>query len=288
MCPLLQDVIDLAVQRQYMSSWHIYIAGLSERFRRTSSLEGVPDELLRAMLAFDLTNPVAESDEGTITWMQHPWKQVLLHERPELVRQAYEAVARAKLARGEQHPDGMRELLTHEALARSAKTLSLGLLRDFPNANAFPLHELLMAALGMPSAHTTLLALADRVLSGAVTGRSAAARSLASDRLAAVVGPSRRGLAGHRAEPPRNCFRFAGLHRLQPRRGRAGAHTFAGADRVSHSPRGLALSSHGISERRLGRRPQRLGCNRLRSRPDQRPVCEGHTGGYRRAVAAGV
>jgi hypothetical protein len=167
--PSLQDVIDLAVQRQCMSSWHVYIAGLSERFRRTSSLEGVPDELLRAMLAFDLTNPVAESDEGTITWMQHPWKQVLLRERPELVRQAYEAVARAKLARGEQHPDGMRELLTHEALAALREDTVLGLLRDFPNANAFPLHELLMAALGMPSAHTTLLALADRVLSGTVT-----------------------------------------------------------------------------------------------------------------------
>src|SRR5262249_11724985 len=87
--PSLQDVIDLTLQRQYMNSWHVYIAGLSERFRRTSSLEGVPDELLRAMLAFDLTNPVAERDKGTTTWMQHSWKQVLLRERPELVRQAY-------------------------------------------------------------------------------------------------------------------------------------------------------------------------------------------------------
>jgi hypothetical protein len=115
--PSLQDVIDLAVKRQYMNKWHVYIAGLSERFRRTSSLEGVPDELRRAMLAFDLTNPVADKPcEGTVTWMQHSWKQVLLRERPELVREAYEAVARAKLALGEQHPDGMRELLTDEGL----------------------------------------------------------------------------------------------------------------------------------------------------------------------------
>jgi hypothetical protein len=126
--PSLQDVIDLAVQRQYMNSWHVYIAGLSERFRRTSSLEGIPDELLRAMLAFDLTNPVAERDEGAIAWVQHPWKQVLLRERPELVRQAYEAVARAKLARGEQHPDGMHELLTQEALAALREGTVLGLL----------------------------------------------------------------------------------------------------------------------------------------------------------------
>jgi hypothetical protein len=162
--PSLQDVIDLAVQRQHMNSWHVYIAGLSERFRRTSSLEGAPDELVRAMVAFDLTNPVFEGDEV----MQHPWKQALLRERPELVRQSYEAVARAKLARGEQHPDGMRELLTHQALAAFREDVVLGLLLDFPNANAFPLHELLMAALGMPSEHAALLALADRVLSGAM------------------------------------------------------------------------------------------------------------------------
>jgi hypothetical protein len=163
--PSLQDVIDLAVQHQHMNSWHVYIAGLSECFRRSSNLGGVPDELLRAMLAFDLTNPVPDGDE--VNWMQHPWKQVLFRERPELVCQAYEGVARAKLARGERHAEGMRELLTHEALAALRKDAVLGLLRDFPNANTFPLHELLMAALAMPSAHTTLLALADRVLSDA-------------------------------------------------------------------------------------------------------------------------
>lgn len=165
--PSLQDVIDLAVVRQHMNSWQVYIAGLCERFRRTSNLEGVPDELLRAMLAFDLTNPMAEEDERKGTWMQHRWKQGLLRERPELVRQAYEAVARAKLARGEQHAEGLRELLTHEALAALREDAVLTLLREIPNANAFPLHELLMGALGIPSTHRALLALADRILSGA-------------------------------------------------------------------------------------------------------------------------
>jgi hypothetical protein len=161
--PSLQSVIDLSIERQYNTSWHVYIAGLSERFRRTSSLEGVPDELLRAMLAFDLTSPVPDRDE-----MQYPWKHMLLSERPALVRQAYEAVARAKLAHGEQHPDGLHELLTYEALVPFREEVVLGLLRDFPNANIFPLHQLLMAGLGMPSAHTVLLAIADRLLSGRV------------------------------------------------------------------------------------------------------------------------
>jgi hypothetical protein len=166
--PSLEDVIDLAVERQYRNAWHVYIAGLSERFRRTSSLEGVSDQLLCAMLAFDLTNPVAESDKGTTTWIHHPWKEALLRERPKLVHQAYEAVARAKLARGEQHVEGMRELLTHNAFAPLREDAVLGLLRDFPNANVFPLHELLMAALGMPSAHPAFLTLANSILAEAV------------------------------------------------------------------------------------------------------------------------
>lgn len=60
--PSLQEVADLAVQRQYTNSWHVYIAGLSERFRRTSALESLSDEPLRAMLAFDLTSPVVEGE----------------------------------------------------------------------------------------------------------------------------------------------------------------------------------------------------------------------------------
>ncbi|TFW57990.1 hypothetical protein CT676_26600 [Bradyrhizobium sp. MOS001] len=71
---------------------------------------------------------------------------VALDESSELVRQAYEALARRNLARGEQHPDGTRDLRTHEALAAFREDTVLGLLRDFPSANTCPLHELLMAA----------------------------------------------------------------------------------------------------------------------------------------------
>ncbi len=166
--PSLQDVIDLAVQHQYMNAWHVFTAGLIEQFRRTDSLEGIPDELLRAMLCFDLTNPVPEHNEHSVTWMQHEWKQYLLSERPELLRQAYEGVTRAKMGRGEQHADGLRELLTMEPLTRYREDVVLGLLRDFPNANPFPLQEMLTAALAIPSAHPTLLLIADRALTGTV------------------------------------------------------------------------------------------------------------------------
>jgi hypothetical protein len=167
--PSLNDVIELALQRRHHTSWHAYLAGISEYFRRTSSLQGLSDELLRAMLAFDLTNPVLQEDNSRITSLEHPWKQAVLRERLELARQAYEGVARAKLALGEQHPDGMRELLTNEAFGALREGIVLGLLGDFPNANVRPLHELLMAGLGIPSTHAALLILADRVLSGTIT-----------------------------------------------------------------------------------------------------------------------
>ncbi len=245
--PTLQDVIDLAILRQYMSWWHIFVAGLSERFRRTSSLKGTSDELLQAMLAFDLTNPVQEDDGHTITSIQHPWKLALLHERPELVRHSYESVARAKLARGEQHPDGMRELLTHEGLTSFREDAVLGLLRDFPNANAFPLFELLMAALGVPSTHRELLAVADRALSGAIPIDQpqrdlwlVTAWLLLPERYSVAL----QNIAQSRPEIVFDLRDFTGYNRD---RVLSRAYTFAGADRVYRSACEFAISSNGSS-----------------------------------------
>jgi len=166
--PSLQDVIDLAAQRQYKKAWHVYVAGLGEKFRRTSTLLGESDGLLSAMLAFDLTNPIATHDGVVTTWVQHPWKEFLLRERPGLVHEAYEAVARAKLLSGDLHVDGLHELLTHEALEPYREGTALGLLGDFPNMAPLRLRELLRCGIGIPSAHMPLLAIANHVLGGGV------------------------------------------------------------------------------------------------------------------------
>jgi hypothetical protein len=151
-----------------LSVWHIYIAGLCEHFRRTSALEGVPEGLQRAMLAFDLTAPIPAPTGQATSTLQHPWKAYPLREHADLVRQSYEAMARAKLLHGEPHVDGMRELLTLEEFAAFREDIVLGLLHDVPNANMFSLRELLFAALGTSPAHAPLIALADRALSGAM------------------------------------------------------------------------------------------------------------------------
>jgi hypothetical protein len=126
----------------------------------------VPDDLLRALLAFDLTNPVSEERDGSTRWVTHPWKQAILNERPELARDSYSAVARARLSKAEEHADGLHELLTEQSFEPFLKNTALTFLREFPNAPAYRLGALLDAATGISEAHNDLLAIADDVVSG--------------------------------------------------------------------------------------------------------------------------
>jgi hypothetical protein len=166
--PTLNDVAQLSGQRQYSTGWHRQLAGLTEQFARTGSLAVVSEELLRAMLAFDLTQPTPVGGRNRSGWVRYPWKAAALRERPDLVRDAYLAVTRVKLAGVDRMIDGLRELLTDEALAAFRGDVTLELLRDFPNANIYRLNELLDSAVSMPSLHSAFLALAGQVLAGRV------------------------------------------------------------------------------------------------------------------------
>ena len=106
--PTFDEVITRIGDRNAFAWWHGLIAGLNEKWP-IDGLDGVPDDLLRALLAFDLTSPVSEEQDGSTHWITHPWKQAILNERPELARDAFSAVARARLSKGEQHADGLRE-----------------------------------------------------------------------------------------------------------------------------------------------------------------------------------
>jgi hypothetical protein len=164
--PALKDVVDLAREHQYQTFWLAVVAGVTERFAREADLGVFPDELLRAMLAFDLTQPTPENGGSGSSWVQHPWKVAAVRERPDLVRDAYLAMARSKLARGDQMVDGLRELMTDEALAPYRIEATLELLRDFPKASPYRLQELLDAVLATPGSHAEFLTLADAVVRG--------------------------------------------------------------------------------------------------------------------------
>jgi hypothetical protein len=167
--PSLEDVVNLAVERQFRTWWLALIAGLTERFARAPELSAIPDGLLRAALAFDLTQPTPTNGGSGSGWVQHAWKTAALRDRPDLLRDAYAAVTRARFGKNDQMIDGLRELLSEDALAPYRAELTVAFLRDFPNANPYPLGELLDTVQAMPATHAAFLALAGRVIEGATT-----------------------------------------------------------------------------------------------------------------------
>jgi predicted NACHT family NTPase len=166
--PTFDEAITRIGDRNAFAWWHALIAGFNEKWP-IDGFDGLSGDLLRFLLAFDLTNPVSEERDGTTRWVTHAWKQAILDRRPELARDAYVAVARARLSKGEQHIEGLHELLTQEPLGSFRKDTALMFLREFPNASPYRLGELLDAATGIPEAHKDLLAIADDVISGALT-----------------------------------------------------------------------------------------------------------------------
>jgi predicted NACHT family NTPase len=166
--PDLNDVVTLAARQRIYDWWFGLLAGMSEEYRRDGNLGAFPDGLLSAMLAFALANPITESRGNANGWVAHSWKDATVRQRPELVRDAYAAMARVKLERGEQIADGLRELLTEAALAPFRETVLLEFLRDFPNASPIRLDELMHAAVATPAAHPEFLILAGQVMQGSV------------------------------------------------------------------------------------------------------------------------
>jgi hypothetical protein len=139
--PSLADVVGLSAQYQRYDRWYVPTAGLIERWKANPSLAGLSDELLKAALAFDLTNPVFEHVDGSSRVMVPDWKTAVMQDRSELVRDAYVAIARAKLAKGDQMVDGLRELMVEDVFKPFRATTALEFLRDFPNADPYRLNE---------------------------------------------------------------------------------------------------------------------------------------------------
>jgi predicted NACHT family NTPase len=162
--PSLANVVALAAQHQHYDWWYALTAGLTERWGTTPSFDGLNDELLKAALAFDLTNPVFEYFEGGSHIVVQPWKAAVLRDRPELARDAYAAIARAQLAKGEYTVHGLHELMVEDALKPYRASVALEFLRDFPKPFPNQLDALFDAVFSIPAAHGGFLALADHLL----------------------------------------------------------------------------------------------------------------------------
>jgi predicted NACHT family NTPase len=159
--PSFAQVMALTVNHQFYPRWYALVAGLNERCSSGQGLSGLSDDFLKGMLVFDIANPTPQP-------LVQLWRTDLTERRPELVRDAYLAVAHLRLSRDEQSVDGLSELLTEPAFEPYRRDIALDLLRQFPNANPFRLADLLDAVARCPAAHDAFLQLADRVVAGHV------------------------------------------------------------------------------------------------------------------------
>ena len=167
--PTFADVMALAVEeRQHYDWWYALVAGMNERWAASKGFDELSEDLLRALLAFDLVNPVSSFQDGTVRWLVHPWRAALVEQRPDLAHDVFLAIARLRFSKHEQFVDGLHELLTETAFEPYRKATVLDLLHDFPNAGLIYLGKLLDAAAKLPEVHADFLALAGQALSGAV------------------------------------------------------------------------------------------------------------------------
>jgi predicted NACHT family NTPase len=164
--PAFADVVSTIAKQQHSDWWHVLAAGLDERMAAGQGLSNLSDDFLKAMLVFDVACPVYEPRDGVEHVMVHPWRKELIAQRPELVRDAYRTIARARLAKGHEFADGLHELLTDPAFKSSRADTVFELLRDYPNASFFRLGEMLDAATKLPVLHDRLVTLARTVLAG--------------------------------------------------------------------------------------------------------------------------
>jgi hypothetical protein len=166
--PSLANVVELTAQGQIYDWWYSLAAGLMEQSELNLSPTGYSDDFLQAMLVFNLTNPVYEWREGRSQVVVPQWKATLMEGRPELVRDAYVAIARAKLASGHQSVDGLRELMVDDAFKPFRGDTAIQFLRDFPNTDRFRLNEVFDGIVTTPAVHGEFLSIADGILTGAV------------------------------------------------------------------------------------------------------------------------
>jgi len=164
--PTFDEAVTKIAERNVPAWWHTLVAGINERWARAANLDGLPEDLLRALIAFDLAHPIPIERGSSTEWMVQPWKEHALSTRADLVRDAYFAVARARFLRSEQYAEGLRELLTEPQFEPWRKDTVISLLREFPNAEHFRLGDLLVGAVKTPETHQEFLALAKDVIAG--------------------------------------------------------------------------------------------------------------------------
>ncbi|GAB0116346.1 NACHT domain-containing protein [Acidisoma sp. 7E03] len=166
--PSFEGVMRLTAESKHFDWWYALVAALNERWAAGQGLPILLDDFFKGILVFDITNPIFVSEGNTERLMIHPWREALMERRPELVRDAYLAVAQLRLSHNGHFVDGLREILNEAAFEPYRQAIVVDLLQQFPNAVPPRLADLLNAVVAMPEAHRSFLQLAGPVISGEV------------------------------------------------------------------------------------------------------------------------
>lgn len=164
--PSFKQALELVADHKYFDWWHGLIAGLNERWKTQPSFDGISEDLLKALIAFDLTSPVFALEGGSERILKHSWLGALTSERPELVVEVYYAIARERLSNSEEYAHGLHELMTDDAFASKRGRIAIRILREFPSPTLYQLGQLLDAALSDITVHKDLLTFVEGVISG--------------------------------------------------------------------------------------------------------------------------
>jgi predicted NACHT family NTPase len=167
--PALADTVKLATEHTHFGWWFGLMAGLDEHWAVQQDLAGLRDDNLQALVVFDATNPTPVLADGAERRLEHPWKVALQRQRPWLLRDAYLAIARARLSTGESYAEGLQELLSEDAFKADRGTILMQILTDFPSPSTFQLGQLLDVATSDRHIHSQLLGLADRVVAKVIS-----------------------------------------------------------------------------------------------------------------------
>lgn len=158
--PSAETVGQKNVQRTLPDWWLAVIAALDERWTKLPTLDGLDEETLSTALAINLAYPTTQRQGNTVRALEHDWVTATMVERPEIVRDAYLAVAIAGLEARDTHACGLYELRSAPELAKYRSTVGIDLLRRFPDAPQQQLQLLLECACAVQKEQAAFLDLA--------------------------------------------------------------------------------------------------------------------------------
>lgn len=159
--PTPSDIANVYSNAKFYEWWYAILAGVSESWIIKPSFQSIPERALKAALAINLIFPSYYKYDGKNQRQAIPdWQSALFKHRPELVQEVYLDVIQTLLATKKKgHIPGIDEICSNADLDLNRGIVLIQLLRDYPNAPADTVNELLVSSIRLSQNHAQLLEL---------------------------------------------------------------------------------------------------------------------------------